>query len=326
MDFGVGLPAYADEQSRLPPTQLTQFTHHAARAGFTCAWMGEHIIQPPTYHYLRSEPLTTLSFLAGATEDIELGTAVILLPLRHPVHVAKAAANIQYHADRRFTLGVGMGYADTDFNAIGVPREERSARFTEALTLLNKLLTEDEVSFSGTYYSVEAVRIEPQLEQPPRILIGGGGVTRNGSRHVPAPVKERILHSDGWITSSAAPPDVAGKDWEDFKNYIETHDRNPENFTKYAQYRTYLVPTRDATRAKEVQLEKFTKITGEQRDAAFVEEHYGIGTIETIQTDIARFKQLGFDHVNLIPSTTTYADLTNQLELLEEHIITEFSS
>jgi len=324
MKFGVGLPTYADSKSRLSPYRLQQYVKKAEKLGYSCGWMGEHIVQPPHYGYLRSEPLTTLSALAGMTDDLEFGTAVLLLPLRHPVHVAKSVANIQYLADRRFNVGVGLGHIQSDFDAVNVDKSERSERYWEGLRLLYRLLNEDKVTFEGEYYDVEDITIEPNLGQPPRILVGGGGVNRNGERFVPKRVKERLLHADGWVVSSGFNREMAIQDWEEMATYLEAQGRDRNNFDKIAQYRTYLVPGVDSDIAIQKQAKRFRDVIGENREMSYAQERYGFGTIEDIREDIAKYEDAGFDQVIMKPATFNFNELITQLEAIKEYIYDEF--
>lgn len=324
MKFGVGLPAYADETSRISPHRLKQFARQAESAGFSCAWMGEHVVQPPSYNYLRAEPLTTLSFLAGATDSIEYGTAVLLLPLRNPVHVAKSVANIQYYSDRRFTIGVGLGYVEDDFDAVNVPFEERSRRFTEGIELLYRLLHEDEVTFEGEFYNVEGVSVEPNLATPPRVLLAGGGVEHDGGRTVPSAVKKRLLHADGWVVTSAATPDMAVQDWEEISEFLRENDRDPNSFDRVALYRTYIVPRVDSETAKEKQRKRFVNVIGADQEIDYAEKRYGLGSVEEIQADMAQYEAEGFDQVDIIPSTFNVKELQEQIALLDKYILTPF--
>ena len=324
MKFGIGLPAYADAKSRVSPHRLKQFAKKAEASNFSCAWTGEHVVQPPTYQYIRSEPMTTLSFLAGATADIEYGTGILLLPLRHPVHVAKMAANIQYHADRRFTLGVGMGYVEDDFSAVNVPYEERSTRFTEGLELLYRLLNEDEVTFHGEHYNVDGVTIHPNLDDPPRVLLAGGGVETESGRTVPMAVKKRLLHADGWIASSTSTPEMAVEDWEELAEFLESEGRDPDVFDRLALYRTYLVPNVDADAAKMKQKKRFANVIGADQEIGYAEDRYGLGSIADIRNDIAVYESNGFDQLDIIPSTFNMSELLKQVELLDDYILSNF--
>jgi len=143
MKIGVSLPSFATEGYRLPPGRIQSYAWEAEERGFAGVWQTEHLLRPPAYKFSRTDPLTTLAIAGGATEEVPIGTSVLLLPLRNPVMVAKRAATIQHITGERLTLGLGLGWAQAEFDAVGVPYEERGPRFTEALDLVELALERD---------------------------------------------------------------------------------------------------------------------------------------------------------------------------------------
>lgn len=123
--------------------------------------------------------------------------------MRNPVLVAQRAAAIQHLSEGRLTLGLGLGYVETEYDAVNVPFEGRSHRFSEALELLYRLLHEDQVTYDGDYYDVTEFTLEPNV-RPPRVLAGGASVETKGDRHVPTTIKERIAGVDGWVAGVAS--------------------------------------------------------------------------------------------------------------------------
>lgn len=141
-------------------------------AGFDSIWVGDHI----SFYVPILESLTLLAFLAGVTERVKLGTGVYLLPLRHPTTTAKVAATLDVLAGGRLILGVGVGGEfPPEYEAAGVPVNERGARANEAIRVVRELWTQDSVSHYGKHYSFGPITIEPKpLQTPaPPIIIGG---------------------------------------------------------------------------------------------------------------------------------------------------------
>ena len=89
---------------------------------------------PPAFLY---EPVVTLTFAAAVTEHISLGTSVLVLPYRHPLHLAKELASLDRLSGGRLILGAAAGWLEGEFEALGVPFEERGARTDEALACLD---------------------------------------------------------------------------------------------------------------------------------------------------------------------------------------------
>jgi alkanesulfonate monooxygenase SsuD/methylene tetrahydromethanopterin reductase-like flavin-dependent oxidoreductase (luciferase family) len=147
--------------------------------GFDSVWMVHHYL----IEFQAFQPLPTLARMVSEAGDMEIGTAVYILPLQPPVEVAENFATLDALCGGRLIFGVAQGYREVEFEALGVPRAERAARFEEGLRLIEKLWTEDRVTFSGRYYRVEDVTpaMHPVRKPRPPIWIGAtadAGVVR----------------------------------------------------------------------------------------------------------------------------------------------------
>jgi probable F420-dependent oxidoreductase len=141
-------------------------------AGFDSVWVGDHV----SFHVPIMESLTLLSFVAGVTERVRLCTGVYLLPLRHPTTTAKVTSTLDVLSGGRLTLGVGVGGEfPPEFEACGIPVEERGARSDEAIEVLRRLWTEDRVEHRGRHFGFGPVSLDPKPLQPggPPIVVGG---------------------------------------------------------------------------------------------------------------------------------------------------------
>lgn len=164
--------------------------------GYDSLWCGDHISFPAAI----LDPLLQLAQAAVISRRLMLGTSVYLLPLRHPVPVAKQVASLDHLSEGRFIFGVGVGGEfPKEYEACGVPINERGARLTEAIGLLRKLWTGEPVTHEGRYYNAfHGVPMQPPARQPggPPIWCGGrsdGALSRAG----------RI--ADGWIAYVITP-------------------------------------------------------------------------------------------------------------------------
>jgi len=135
----------------------------AEAAGFDSVWLGEHHNSPLLY----PTPLLSLAAIASRTRRVRLGTAVLLLPLYHPLRVAEDAAMVDVISNGRLILGVGVGYAPEEFAAFGIPREERGSRMDEAVPLIRRLWSEEEVTHHGGHYRVTNATVSPRPVQRP---------------------------------------------------------------------------------------------------------------------------------------------------------------
>jgi probable F420-dependent oxidoreductase len=161
------------------PDFLVALAVGCERLGFESVWTTEHVVFPeggpsaPSPYVSdernprggrtpRLDPLEALSFLAGHTTRVRLATSVVVLPLRHPVMLAKQTATIDCLSRGRLTLGVGVGWLEEEFAALGVPFDQRGRIADEWIDVLRAMWHEDSISFDGTYVSFERVLQYPK--------------------------------------------------------------------------------------------------------------------------------------------------------------------
>jgi probable F420-dependent oxidoreductase len=170
--FGVILPNYGQDSN---PDGIRRVAEAAEELGFASVWATEHIIVGPEAvdPYGRVyDPLVTLGWIAGWTERIGLGTSIVLVPLHHPMLLAKEVATLQELCGGRFTLGVGMGWHRDEFEFMGVEFEGRGRRADEAIRLM-RALWNGERDFHGEYWSFENATSEPHPSPQPELWVGG---------------------------------------------------------------------------------------------------------------------------------------------------------
>jgi probable F420-dependent oxidoreductase len=170
--FGVILPNYGQDSN---PDGIRRVAEAAEELGYHSVWATEHIIVGPAavepYGRLY-DPLGTLGWVAGWTERIGLGTSIVILPLHHPMYLAKQVATLQELSGGRFTLGVGLGSQRDEFQFMGVELEDRGRRADEAIRLM-RALWNGEREFQGQYWSFENATSEPHPSPQPEIWVGG---------------------------------------------------------------------------------------------------------------------------------------------------------
>jgi probable F420-dependent oxidoreductase len=141
-------------------------------SGLDSLWVGDHI----AFHIPVVESLSLLSFVAAATERIELATGVLLLPLRNPTLTAKITGTLDMLSGGRLLLGVGVGGEyPPEFAAVGANIAERGPRTDEAIEIIRRHWTEQKVEHHGRFYDFGPVKIEPKPVRPggPPIIVGG---------------------------------------------------------------------------------------------------------------------------------------------------------
>ena len=170
--FGVILPNYGLDSN---PDEIRRTAELAEELGFDSVWATEHIIVGPEavdpYGRVYA-PLVMLGWIAGFTERIGLGTSIVLMPLHHPMHLAKEVATLQELSGGRFTLGIGMGWHRHEFEFMGIEFKGRGRRADEAIRLM-RALWKGEHDFEGEYWSFHEAISEPHPSPLPEIWVGG---------------------------------------------------------------------------------------------------------------------------------------------------------
>jgi probable F420-dependent oxidoreductase len=171
----------------------------AEHAGFESLWTVEHVVVPKGYQsaypYDESgkmpggredfdipDPLIWLSYVAAATKSIKLGTGILILPQRNPVVTAKEVATLDKLSGGRVMLGIGVGWLEEEFDALGVPFAKRGARTDDYVRALRALWTEDCPSYEGEFVSFGPLYSRPQPAQGSVPIVVGGHSRRAAQR------------------------------------------------------------------------------------------------------------------------------------------------
>ena len=190
---------------------LRRWTQLVETLGYHFVMISDHVAVTPDVHDRYPapfyDPFTSLSWLAGMTSDVEIGTTVIVIPYRSPLLVARMGATLDQLSGGRFILGVGAGWSRQEFNALGVPFHRRGAITDEYLAAIKTLWTNDEASYSGSYVSFQDVRTGPRPARSPHppIWVGGSSdaalrrATRLGDGWHP------IRFTMSWLTETGLP-------------------------------------------------------------------------------------------------------------------------
>jgi probable F420-dependent oxidoreductase len=202
MQLGIHLPHIGQKAG---PDAIRRAAIQAEELGFADVWVSEHIIVPNDRMYPPSaifwDPVLTLTWAAACTKRVGLGTSVLVLPMRHPLPLAKELATLQNLSAGRLILGAGVGWLEDEFAALGVPFRERGRRMDEGIAMMRAAWADDPVSFQAKYIpaAIEDMRILPQPEKPIPIWIGGTS----------EPALERAARLDGWHGSRCTPEQAA---------------------------------------------------------------------------------------------------------------------
>jgi len=203
MQLGVHLPHIGRKAG---PDSIRRTAIQAEELGYDDVWVSEHIIvpadapYPPTPNFW--DPVLSLTWAAAVTSRVRLGTSVLVLPLRHPLPLAKELATLQNLSNGRLILGAGVGWLEAEFDALGVPFRERGRRMDEGIAMMRAVWSQDPVTFASKWIpaTINAMRTQPQPTRPIPIWIGGSS---------DAAIR-RALRLDGWHGSRISPDKAAG--------------------------------------------------------------------------------------------------------------------
>jgi probable F420-dependent oxidoreductase len=174
----------------------------AEELGYADVWVSDHLAVPTGAAYPPSayvfEPLTTMSWIAAHTKRVGIGTTVLVLPMRHPLNVAKSVATIDQFSGGRVILGVAAGWLEAEFDALGIPFHERGARTDEAITMLRSFWTNDHITetYPVHHSQFASMRTLPQPVRHVPLWIGG---------HADVALRRAIAVGDGWHGAFLSP-------------------------------------------------------------------------------------------------------------------------
>jgi probable F420-dependent oxidoreductase len=216
MHLAIRLPYHTEDASG---ETMSRIAVGADEAGLHSGWVADHIVFPagestsrtpttPDGRYPRPfdentlEAWTSLAYVAGATRRLRLGVGVCVLPYRHPLLLAKQIATLDLLSEGRVLCGVGLGWLEEEFRALGVPFARRRRRFLESVELLRACWRSSPLSFDGAEFSTGGpVHFVPRPAR--RIPLLGGG-------HGEVAIERAATTFDGWVGHELAPAASAG--------------------------------------------------------------------------------------------------------------------
>jgi probable F420-dependent oxidoreductase len=205
--FGLGTQTLSGDSGRFGP-----FVDALERRGFDSLWLSERLTT------VAPDPLIALAVAAGRTERLKLGTSVLVVPGRNPVVLAKELASLDRLSGGRLLPAVGLGApVPAEHRAFGVDRRERAGLFDEALGLIRRLWTEDDVHHDGEHFHVDGVTLRPRpVQRPIDVWLGGGS---------PSELRRTGRLGDGWLPSFVVPSEVEAG-WATINRVAAEHRRS----------------------------------------------------------------------------------------------------
>ena len=270
-------------------------------------WVGGHVASPNP----SPEALTGLARLSAATERAWIGTSILLLPLYPPAIVAKQVADLDRATGGRVILGVGVGGEyPQEFRACGVPLEQRGRRADEAIVLLKRLWSGNEISHDGHFFPMTDVRIHPPPAQSggPPIVVAG--------RKDPA-MRRAALLGDGWMPYLYSPRRYADSVAR-IRQIADEVGRDLRAFEWYAFIFVHI--DRDGRRARR-EAARMMGGTYDQDFGPMVDNVAAAGTSDEVTEKIEQFVAAGARHFIFLPATTQTADYDEIVRELVEEVV-----
>jgi probable F420-dependent oxidoreductase len=183
------------------PEPEREWLRAVERLPVVSVWQGGHVVPPSA----SGEAITRLALMTAWTERVRVGTAILLLPLYHPVVVAKQLLDLDSRSGGRVSVGIGVGGEfRQEFDAVGIPLKERGARTDEAIAILRALWSGEGVSHHGRFFSFDAVQMHAVAapeERPGRP--GGPPIIVSGRQE--AAMRRAARAADGWMPYLLSP-------------------------------------------------------------------------------------------------------------------------
>jgi probable F420-dependent oxidoreductase len=308
MDFGLHLPA---SSANVKAQELVRFAQQAEQLGFYCLTVADHVIVPKNisipYPYTvdgkypgtgyHLETLTTMSFLAGATQRIRFATSVMIAPYRNPIITAKMLASLDVLSNGRVIVGLGVGWMKEEFDNLGTPAFAERGRVTdEYIRAFRELWTSDNPTFKGQFCNFSNIVFLPKPIQKPTIPIWIGG-------HSKQAIRRAARLGDGWHPIGGVPtiplePEDVRKDLALLAEYAQAAGRDPK------QIRVAL---------KGSLFDKEKKIDGRRRRF--------MGEAEEVASDIRDYRAAGVDTMIFDVRRPTTTETLERMEWMAKEVI-----
>lgn len=332
--FGLGIPTGTEGLMYPIPyataQDVVELSVYAEKMGFDSVWGNDHI---STQHYVRAEyktppryyaPLLVLSAISQRTTTLKVATALLVIPFRHPVIMAKEIATLDHLSGGRLLLGVGLGAYREEFEAeFGRTAKEvvRGKLFDESIELLYRIFTEDVVSHEGEYFSLNEVHSYPKPVQKPFPFYFGGNNPKG---------YERTARYGNWLPALLTPAEVK-VGCERIKEFCGQYNRDFSTVDIAPQIAVAVAKTREeaAKRFEASQMYKHTcslkKSTMKNQDPTQYFDRNLIGSVDDVCEQIERYIEAGVTTLSaLIFANNSIEETREEMQFFSEEIIAKF--
>ena len=286
----------------------------------------DHLLSAPgLYGNAWLEPLNVLSYAAALTSRVKLATGILVLPVRHPVVLAKEISTLCHLSNNRYLFGIGPGWYAREFEVTGSRIEERGKRTDEILDAVMLLLSQPNATFRGQYYQFENVTIDPRPAVLPEVWVSGGSRVPDPDEHdQPVMVKsvmDRIVKAKNWISRCSGTQDWVKRDWGLLKDHARRTGHDPGSLVFGHCNFIHLTETASDERGREEAKGPFLRAMGTHRSWEHLQTCYMAGNLDSINHRIADLAGAGLQYLVLGPVT----DDPRQIDLLARHVVRNFA-
>jgi probable F420-dependent oxidoreductase len=328
MKFGAGMPTGMEGLiNPIPffrPEDFIAAAQTAERLGFDSVWGNDHYAtqdyvrdkhpDPPNFY----EVLTVLTAAAAATTRLQVGTAVLVLPMRDIVVLAKQATTLDQLSGGRLLLGVGIGAYREEYAAArpDILGRNRGDILEEGLELLRRLSTERSVTFEGRHFHTEALELYPKpVNSPLRVLVGG---------HQQRGIDRAIRLAEGWIPGWRPFDEL--REWIGLlREGAEAAGRDPASMIVAPQLSCLVAPTQEEAERRYMasgMVQHRISLAKTGRDPALALDNNLVGSPETVLEKLEFLHEAGADHLACITfCVNTVEEYFEQLQMLAEEVI-----
>ncbi|MEH7255201.1 LLM class flavin-dependent oxidoreductase [Neobacillus niacini] len=337
INFGVGIPTGTEGLMYPVPFAKARdnirISVEAEKQGYDSVWGNDHV---STQHYVRGEfeqppnyfsPLLTLAAIAENTTTLRLATALLVVPFRNPVMIAKELATLDQLSNGRVIAGVGLGaYREEFVSMFGEKAKEmhRGTMIDESLYILNRIFKEEVVSYQGKYFDVKEVQSYPRPVQNPFPFYIGGNAA-NG-------LLRTAKYGQGWLPAVLSVDEIrAGV--EEITKYCNELGRNPEEIDIAPQFAISIGRTHEEAveQFERTQLHKhlvsLKKSTLKNQQTGGFEERNLIGTPDEVGERIKQYIDAGVTTFSaLLFADNTVDEMIESMQFFSEEVMSKFIS
>jgi alkanesulfonate monooxygenase len=292
--------------------QLVDYGIKMEQMGFDSLWVWDHVLLGVNPNFPIVESLTLLTAIGARTSKIKLGTGILVLPMRNPVILAKQLASMDALTNGRLLMGMASGWYKREFDAVGIPFEQRGKLMDENLDIITRFWTEDMVKGEWSRHKIPAGVMYPKPVQKPRppILIGG---------YVDRVLKRAAVTGDGWLTYFYT-PDSFAKSWAKIRGFAKEGGKDPETLLNANQ-----LPIRIGESRAAVEADMMEWLGKEWDYASWSESTKDSAIMGTVDECVAKLKEhlaVGTQKIIFVP----YKYEMSQIETIAREIIPRLKS